>query len=116
MELNDVIFALESIGFTVTDLDVGEFNTVLRDANYIIALTTKYGGVDYYCMDSNGTPVSFVMQATGNTMRSGTNYHITETELTGRDLDIGYVLLGCGHCGHYADPVIRQYGGLYNED
>lgn len=107
MELNEIISELESVGFTVTDSDVGEFDTVLCDGYYTIALTTKYGGVDYYCMDTNGNPVSFVIEAIGNMLRVGVNYSITESELEGRDLEIGYALLGCGACGHYVDSDIR---------
>ena len=106
--MSTVISDLIELGFSPIG-GIEEYDIVLCDGNYTIALTTKYGGMDYYCIDADGNPVSFVMKATGNILRSGTNYHITETELTGRDLDIGYALLGCGHCGHYADPVIRQY-------
>lgn len=106
--MSTVISDLIRLGFhSIGSID--EYDIVLCNGNYTIALTTKYGDMDYYCMDDKGNPVSFVMKATRNTMRSGTNYHITETELTGCDLDIGYALLGCGHCGHYVDPVIQQY-------
>lgn len=106
--MSTVISNLIRLGFHLIG-SIDEYDIILCDGNYTIALTTKYGDMDYYCMDADGNPVSFVVKATGNTLRSGTNYHITETELTGRDLDIGYALLGCGHRGHYADPDIRQY-------
>ena len=102
-EIREVVESLESLGFHAIEGSYEEYSVILYNDNYVIGLTTKYGDVDYYCMDKSGNPISFVVSAVRNFKRTGVNYHIVETELIGADLDIGYALNGCGHCGHYIE-------------